>query len=90
MLTIDIAPTILDLADVEIPYYMDGESVKETLLHEKNLSFEKIILIEYWGEHDTNRVDAACPWKYDDQLTVKYFIICTSIQHVIVTNTMKP
>ena len=45
-LNIDVAPTILDLAGVEIPFYMQGESMKELLKGEKVSNWRKSILFE--------------------------------------------
>ena len=47
-LNIDVAPTILDLAGVEIPSYMQGDSMKELLKGEKVYDWRKSILFEYY------------------------------------------
>lgn len=68
---VDIAPTILDLADLEKPTYMDGNSFKEELIHGGDLkNTEKNILIEYHGEGNNKSNDAKCPWCNDQNLTV--------------------
>jgi N-acetylglucosamine-6-sulfatase len=47
-LNIDVAPTILDLAGIEIPSYMQGDSMKELLKGEKVNDWRKSILFEYY------------------------------------------
>ena len=47
-LNIDLAPTILDLAGVEIPKYMQGESMKKLLEGKKVKNWRKAILFEYY------------------------------------------
>ena len=47
-LNIDLAPTILDLAGVEIPIYMQGESMKNLLEGKKVKNWRKAILFEYY------------------------------------------
>ncbi|XP_044762725.1 N-acetylglucosamine-6-sulfatase-like isoform X2 [Coccinella septempunctata] len=63
---IDIAPTILDLADITVPKDMDGVSLKKMLKQYDNS--QRYILIEYWGEGNIERIDRNCPWK-DGNLT---------------------
>lgn len=69
ILNIDIAPTILELAGVEVPKAMDGRAVKwnEPGMGERNM------LVEYYGEGRDSTVDEACPWKYDGE---KLSVIC--------------
>ncbi|XP_017781522.1 PREDICTED: N-acetylglucosamine-6-sulfatase-like [Nicrophorus vespilloides] len=60
--TVDLAPTILDLADVKIPMTMDGISMKDILLKRTINRSRQNILIEYHGEGNANSVDNECPW----------------------------
>lgn len=64
---IDIAPTILDLAEVPIPKDMDGISFKNIML--QNIYPRSYILVEYWGEGGL-KVNHNCPWT-DENLMVK-------------------
>jgi len=47
-LNIDFAPTILSLAGVEIPEYMQGESMVSLLKGEKKENWRKAIMFEYY------------------------------------------
>lgn len=68
---VDVAPTILDLANVEKPIYMDGKSFKKELIHGGDLdNTERYILIEYHGEGNDKSNDPKCPWCDDLNLTV--------------------
>uniref|UniRef100_A0A6P7G1Q0 N-acetylglucosamine-6-sulfatase-like n=1 Tax=Diabrotica virgifera virgifera TaxID=50390 RepID=A0A6P7G1Q0_DIAVI len=67
--SVDIAPTILDLAGVDIPRSMDGESFKKQLFQETTDYFAKGILISYRGEANQKLIDTSCPWAYDPNLT---------------------
>jgi len=47
---VDLAPTCLDAAGVEIPYYMQGKSLLPMLIGEKELSYHKAhVISEYHG-----------------------------------------
>ena len=47
-LNIDIAPTILELAGIEIPDYMQGDSMVDLLKGEKEEDWRQAILFEYY------------------------------------------
>ena len=63
-LNIDLAPTILDLAGIKKPSYMQGESMKGLISGEVNDKWRKSILFEYY-------VDDAWPYAGPDQLAVR-------------------
>lgn len=65
---VDIAPTLLDLANIEAPQEMDGNSFKKQLFGAQT-DEETHILIEYFGEGNRNTNSAAC--KADEKLSVK-------------------
>ncbi|XP_072394803.1 N-acetylglucosamine-6-sulfatase-like [Diabrotica undecimpunctata] len=67
--SVDIAPTILDLAGVNIPSSINGKSFKKELLSEKTEPFVKFISISYKGEANQNSIDKSCPWTYDPNLS---------------------
>lgn len=83
--SVDIAPTILDLAGVSPDTFtdgnFDGQSFKHQLLLSNNNSnindtdtstSNKFILIEYWGESNERSVDSRCGYANDDELSVSY------------------
>lgn len=61
VMNIDLAPTIIHLAGLEVPESMDGKPID--MLNEK--MSERNMLIEYYGEGKDGTVDEKCPWKYD-------------------------
>ena len=63
-LNIDIAPTILDLAGIDKPDYMQGESMLNLISKGKDENWRKSILFEYY-------VDDAWPYAGPDQLAVR-------------------
>ena len=63
-LNIDLAPTILDLAGINIPDYMQGESMLDLISDKKNSKWRKSILFEYY-------VDDAWPYAGPDQLAIR-------------------
>ena len=63
-LNIDLAPTILDLAGVEKPSYMQGESMVKLISGKKDKSWRKSILFEYY-------VDDAWPYAGPNQVAVR-------------------
>ncbi len=63
-LNIDLAPTILDLAGIDKPSYIQGESMLGLISGEKNKKWRKSILFEYY-------VDDAWPYAGPDQLAVR-------------------
>ncbi|KAL4712371.1 hypothetical protein ACJJTC_001532 [Scirpophaga incertulas] len=62
VLNIDLAPTILKLADVK-QSHMDGLPID--FERENDVVEERYMLIEYYGEGRDGSVDSKCPWKYD-------------------------
>ena len=63
-LNIDLAPTILDLAGINKPNYMQGESMLGLITGKENRKWRKSILFEYY-------VDDAWPYAGPDQLAVR-------------------
>ena len=63
-LNIDIAPTILNLAGIEKPDYMQGESMVNLLKGEKEKNWRKAILFEYY-------VDSYWPYAGPNQIAVR-------------------
>ena len=63
-LNIDIAPTILDLAGVIKPSYMQGESMLKLISGKKDKSWRKSMLFEYY-------VDDAWPYAGPNQVAVR-------------------
>ena len=63
-LNIDLAPTILELAGIDKPNYMQGESMLDIITGKKNSKWRKSILFEYY-------VDDAWPYAGPDQLAVR-------------------
>ena len=63
-LNIDIAPTILNLAGVEIPEYMQGESMVSLLQGKKQKTWRTSILFEYY-------VDSYWPFAGPNQIAVR-------------------
>ncbi|KAG6448831.1 hypothetical protein O3G_MSEX005734 [Manduca sexta] len=61
VLNIDLAPTIIELAGLEVPRSMDGRPID---LQNENKT-ERYMLIEYYGEGQDGTVDQNCPWIYD-------------------------
>ncbi|XP_055536141.1 N-acetylglucosamine-6-sulfatase-like isoform X2 [Wyeomyia smithii] len=63
---IDIAPTVLELAGIDIPPQIDGDSFLSKL---NNMEIqERQILIEYWGEGNSETYNPECPWQRKDNL----------------------
>lgn len=63
---IDLVPTILHLADLEVPPTMDGRPLPLDI-QEKGIK-ERQILIEYWGEGSLDTYNSECPWQAQDLL----------------------
>lgn len=63
-LNIDLAPTILDLAGIEKPEYMQGESILGLLKGENDNNWRKTILFEYF-------LDSYWPYAGPSQIAVR-------------------
>jgi len=63
-LNIDLAPTILDLAGLKKPSYMQGESMLKLISGKKDKTWRKSMLFEYY-------VDDAWPFAGPNQLAVR-------------------
>ena len=63
-LNIDLAPTILDLAGVKKPKYMQGDSMIKLISGKKDRYWRKSMLFEYY-------VDDAWPYAGPDQVAVR-------------------
>lgn len=63
-LNIDVAPTILDLAGIEIPNYMQGKSMVNLLELKKEKNWRKAILFEYY-------LDTYWPYAGPNQIAVR-------------------
>lgn len=69
----DLTPTILDLAGLNIPTFIDGMSVRQQLENahtDGDLEFERVILIEHWGEGNEQTFNPECDWQISDFLAV--------------------
>lgn len=66
---IDIAPTVLELAGLDVPDLLDGASVLSTLEDAMEIE-ERQLLIEYWGEGTPETYNPDCPWQKKDKLSV--------------------
>ena len=63
-LNIDIAPTILDLAGIEVPAYMQGESMVDLLKGHNSNDWRNSILFEYY-------LDTYWPYAGPNQIAVR-------------------
>ncbi|MBS2213111.1 sulfatase [Carboxylicivirga mesophila] len=78
-LNVDMAPTILELAGVEQPDYMQGESMVELLKHQKDDAWRQSMLFQYY-------VDDEYPYAGPDMLAVrtdKYKLVDCFLDHDI-------
>lgn len=76
MSAVDLAPTVLDLAGIKDDHDFDGKSFKKVLFNPENDSYNKHILIEYWGEGNARTIDPQCFFANDDNLAVPYLQTC--------------
>uniref|UniRef100_A0A182PNF9 Sulfatase N-terminal domain-containing protein n=1 Tax=Anopheles epiroticus TaxID=199890 RepID=A0A182PNF9_9DIPT len=63
---LDIVPTILQLAKLELPFSLDGQPLP--LHSDPEVVIERQILIEYWGEGSLETHNPDCPWSAQDRL----------------------
>ena len=75
-LNIDLAPTILELAGINKPKYMQGESMVKLMSGKKDKTWRKSIFFEYY-------VDDAWPYAGPDQVAVR------TNQYKLVDNFLK-
>ncbi|GLV36749.1 uncharacterized protein CBL_02416 [Carabus blaptoides fortunei] len=70
--SVDLAPTILQMAEHPVPSNMDGRPLLNEIINEQNdarVQWHSYILIEYHGEGDGKTNDELCPWKFDSTLS---------------------
>uniref|UniRef100_A0A182K5F3 Sulfatase N-terminal domain-containing protein n=1 Tax=Anopheles christyi TaxID=43041 RepID=A0A182K5F3_9DIPT len=63
---LDIVPTIVQLANLAIPFPLDGQPLP--LHSDSEIVHERQILIEYWGEGSLETYNSECPWSAQDKL----------------------
>lgn len=75
--SVDLAPTILQMAGLPIPNYMDGQPLLKHIIHgnSKKAKWETNILIEYHGEGNAESNDVNCPWGQDNTLAVELVFV---------------
>ncbi|XP_022831793.1 N-acetylglucosamine-6-sulfatase-like isoform X1 [Spodoptera litura] len=69
VLNVDLAPTILHLAEIQPPEHMDGKPIN--LFGHSEGQVERYMLVEYHGEGRDGSVSESCPWKYDGNRLAK-------------------
>ncbi|XP_041772223.1 N-acetylglucosamine-6-sulfatase-like isoform X2 [Anopheles merus] len=63
---LDIVPTILQLANLELPSFLDGQPLP--LQSDEDVLIERQLLVEYWGEGSLETYNPECPWAAQDRL----------------------
>uniref|UniRef100_A0A182TJB5 Sulfatase N-terminal domain-containing protein n=1 Tax=Anopheles melas TaxID=34690 RepID=A0A182TJB5_9DIPT len=63
---LDIVPTILQLANLELPSFLDGQPLP--LHSDADVLIERQLLVEYWGEGSLETYNPECPWAAQDRL----------------------
>ncbi|XP_044736553.1 N-acetylglucosamine-6-sulfatase-like [Chrysoperla carnea] len=67
---IDFAPTIIEMAGLNILHNYDGVSFFDILNNpSKHIKYNRTLFIEYSGEGNPNTISNNCPWKYDTELS---------------------
>ncbi|WP_109831717.1 sulfatase family protein [Reichenbachiella versicolor] len=62
---IDMAPTIMNFAELEVPAYMDGESLQPLMIDEDGIAREFIGLFNMWGNDEIQAMSVVSKdWKY--------------------------
>ncbi|XP_067635791.1 N-acetylglucosamine-6-sulfatase-like [Eurosta solidaginis] len=68
-LLLDLMPTILEWSGLNAHTEMDGLSIQSALRRAAVDEYRRSLLVEYWGEGNSNTYNAACPWSRADSLS---------------------
>lgn len=60
----------LGFAVIAKPNYLDGTSLVNLLFNQEELPTKREMLIEYWGEGNSNTYNPECSWNKEDRLYV--------------------